>query len=260
MAPAELVFLSAVKGERLNGSVTRIGLIRLSNRLVPQELEGETLGAPVLGEIQDRDLSRWKEWHQPPVERRLRLAFPQGHPSPPSVMYDFNVTRPVACIPGLTAHLLGPTPPISIFPDYHNPQPTIDKAPSSDGIEEHRTLAPIPGSIADAPLMHSVVSALASESSRTDRTPSTSADHPLSLPTDNRRFAFDLLPSDTTTSPPITSRAIRSHIRGQGAASASIESVLEGERSTSQGVVDDASWLSLISNPRGAYRFTPSVG
>lgn len=157
-SPADYIFVTTIKGDPQRGAVTRVGLIRVSRLSVITEFNGETMNSPIFGDIDDGDMSLWTRWHRPPVEQHVRIVFPVAYPFPPAMMYDFKALRSAACMPGLAAHLLGPTAPLSIFPDSRNqPSGTPRVQPLNDA-DRPQILDAIPETANENPFVDSPAS------------------------------------------------------------------------------------------------------
>lgn len=132
ISPVEMVFLSTIKGDGGCGIPTRVGLIRVSRLSTVMQYEGQRLNDPLLGEIQCGDLSLWRRYHRPPVEEYVRLLPPAGHDSPPAILWDFKVNRPIACIPSLISQrIIHLDPPTFAFFDRPTDCPRVDQASAS---------------------------------------------------------------------------------------------------------------------------------
>ncbi|EIM79114.1 uncharacterized protein STEHIDRAFT_116795 [Stereum hirsutum FP-91666 SS1] len=290
-SPAELIFVSTVKGDESTGTVTRVGLLRVSVMSVPKEYQNENLGEPTMGEIEAGDLSYWTSHHQPPIQECVRLAFPKSYTFPSAMMYDFKVLRPVACLPHLVPHILASSPPTSTTSEARRLLTTTTvHRPSSDRIRGHQTTSPIPRRADDRPSTTSFTSAPAASSIKENLThpPSTNPNPTLHIrdaqldpmSSSTQKFTSPYTPareicplprrhgtthpSTSSLQPPVETTAsspstLEHHptFHRQGMVHPVIMSGYDGRPGTSRGRTPSAAWFTSVNDANSGYMLIP---
>lgn len=261
-SPAELVFLSMVMGNIERGTVSRIGLIRVSTLSAPAAFNGEELGRPLLGEIEVGDLSKWTRWHQPVLERHVRLAFPETHLPQPAAMYDYRTLNYIACVPALVGHLMQTDSPdpshVTLIPA------TSDGNTYDNTIEKQKALDVTPRSIVDNPLMKSLACAYAAAHSQATAPISSSTHVQPSISTFTNKNTSSSLPHSDQSRTLIETPTYREAHRQQlgDPSYASIASVLDQQHRSShvQNSLGQNLFFASVSDPRNAHLFDPYAG